>query len=268
VTGEILGKESLKKFLTVQNIILFHYALCSIGLFKFTWTVSRISYQHLNFDVIISHMCDWIAVFNHAKMPQLIFFILSLCAMFIFYGLALLTLHSSSKKKKLWLNTVKPSYWVGYFFYIFLINVGVYIYLTALSALLWTLSFMTLPAILCLLDIKNFFLSMQNNKLKMGPRGCWIVTGIASLIFTLVFFPIIFKPIQIANEFMSIPEQTIHPNGHLVDNAQYVNKHHLGGLHLYDPRNAEEKLDLVGVNVPKTPLLEIFLSQKIPIIFL
>ncbi|MCR9191812.1 MAG: hypothetical protein NXI01_04045 [Gammaproteobacteria bacterium] len=66
---------------------------------------------------------------------------------------------------------------------------------------------------------------------------------------------------------MSIPEQTILQNGHVVDNIQFVNKHRLGGLHLYDPQKPEEKLDLAGINVPKTPLLNNFLANPEHLMF-
>lgn len=254
-------KERLRNFFNVPNIVLLHFAIFSIGLFKFNWTVSREVYKHIDIGVITNHICDWIAYFKHGKLPQLLFFGFSLCSLLIWYGLSIFVIAFTSKQNHLRIKSLHLWVWAAYFSWVVLINLG-YIVLQHLF-FVWAASLIAMPLFLCLQHGKTYIVSVDR-KFRLSFSKCWVATGIVALIYALTFSPFVIKPLHIANDFMDIPEQTRLHNGQTVDNTQFTNEHHIGGLYLYDPRKDQGRSlikDMASVNVPKTPLLSMFLSN-------
>lgn len=71
---------------------------------------------------------------------------------------------------------------------------------------------------------------------KLGKGLMWLILGGVLAQFWLMFQPLIFKPMLIENDFMSMPGQTHLASGAWVDNLQFVNQHDIGGILKYDPR--------------------------------
>lgn len=259
----MLDQVGLKKLFSVQNFILLHFAIFSIGLFRATWTLSRVLSRKSQVNVadIINHMCDWIAYFPHDKLDQLIFFVFSLVALFVFYGLAFLVMISINKRDSLWIESRGLGFWSAYFSCILLINI-VFLIFPKFFLLPWLLVFGLLPAIWCGPCIKKNILN-ANDRFRLGPVGCLLAICVIFIIFTGIFSPLILKPLNIANEFMDIPEKTILQDGKIVDNNSFANEHNIGGILHFDPRKEKQALtvDTVSINVPMRSSLVIFLRN-------
>ncbi len=260
-------KVRLKDFFSIQNIVFLHFAIFSTGLLGIAWNISRYLYRRVDLDVLLNHLCDWIEFFKHNKLPQLIFFGLSLCALIVFYAFNVFVISCAKQQKQdddRWgLQALTPSFWLGYFVFTILLNLSFVFLPKVLFFTVWLISFSLLPAALSMQKIQEYSKSV-NNKFKLGLRGCWVTVGVISLIFVVIFFPLIFKPLQVANDFMDIPEQTILHHGLVVDNTQFVNEHRIGGFHLYDPRVGLQSSPLhnvAAVSIPKNPLLILFLAE-------
>jgi hypothetical protein len=80
----------------------------------------------------------------------------------------------------------------------------------------------------------------------------------------MAFYPLILKPIFIANDLMDIPEKTQLNSGIMVDNTAFINDHKIGGLIKYDPRKDHGRSPIIvspnQVKVLPTPMLEHFIS--------
>ena len=262
---------SSQKATFIQNIILLYFVIFSVGLCKLSWVLSRYLYQHMDLDQIINHMCAWSDSFQHSKLPQLLFFGISLIALFVFWGIYfgftfVISTHQAVVKQ------IRPPWAIGYFIYIIVINVGFvtipkYIFL---DSFVWLFSLLALPFFLYRVEIKHGITWLET-KLNLGRKGTGMICGIVSFIFLFVFYPLIFKPMNIHDEFMDISEQTILNNGKVVDNIQYINQYNIGGLHHYDPRQDQGVLssyDMAKISIPKRPLLVPFLSSESHHLFL
>ena len=253
------------KTLSIQNAMMLYFVIFSVGLCKLTWVMSRYFEQYIDLHEVLNQLSDWAASFPHEKLPQLLFFGLSMLALFCFWGLYFsLSLNYKNKRP------VRPlsSCWViAYFIAAFILNVGLvteakYLFL---DAFVWLFGFMALPGYLYKEKIKNRIANFET-KLQLPYTVIWGITGVVALVFVYLFIPLICKPLQIANEFMALPEQTFLENGHAVDNIQYNNQHHLGGLHLYDPCQPHSEtvtsFDIAQVKIPRVPALALFLKTK------
>ncbi|MCX7090915.1 MAG: hypothetical protein NTU48_05640 [Legionellales bacterium] len=220
---------------------------------------------------VINHMCAWSASFQHNKLPQLLFFGMSLIALFVFWGIYfgftfVLSTHQSVVKQ------IRPPWAIGYFIFSIVINVGLvtipkYIFL---DTFVWLFSLLALPFFLYRVKIKHGITWLET-KLNLGLTEMWMIGVIVSILFLWVFYPLIFKPMNIHDEFMDIPEQTILDNGKIIDNIQYINQRSIGGIHHYDPRQDQGVLsasDMEKISIPKRPLLVPFLSAESHHLFL
>lgn len=259
----------IRTTLSIQNAILLYFVIFSVGLCKLTWVMSRYLEQYIDLHEVLNQLSDWAACFPHKKLPQLLFFGLSLMALFCFWGLYF----GLSLKKKWAVRPLSSFGVIAYFFVAFILNVRLvtdakYLFL---DAFLWLFGFMALPSFLFKEKIKASIAHLET-KLRLPNTVIWAVTGVVALVFVYLFVPLICKPLQIANEFMAIPEQTLLENGQTVDNIQYTNQHHLGGLHLYEPRQAlfvgATSTDLAQVKVPRVPALASFLEDTKHALFL
>ena len=291
-----------QKTLCFQKVILLYFAIFSVGLCKLCWVFSQYVYQHIDIQDVVDQMCDWVAVFPHAKLPQLLFFGLSLIAMFGFWGLYFaLTMVNSARHS---LKLSKPHGIFGCLFVSLLINLGLVTMVNSLylDALVWIIGFFALLMVfynkkiglysrwdrVVLSGTKNRISKVSlkstcdrnggrsqkivsaivhlESKFGLNPIMVWGITAFITLGFICIFYPLIFKPIQIANEFMDSPEQTLLRSGQIVDNTQYINQHRISGLHLYDPRHDQGVLpvsaEYAQVVLRSAPGLVQFLNRQ------
>jgi hypothetical protein len=225
------------------NVVLLYWIIFSIGLCKLSWITSRYIYQHLDFQPITTQMCEWTRVFFHPKIPELLFFCLSLISLFIFWGMYAVCTAVVLKQK----TTVPEhkTFWIlPYCFIAAVLNIGLlpqpkFLFL---DVLIWTVGFCGLPIYIWSASFKRFLINFET-RVALNNTVLSLISGCIVLVFLSVFYPLIGKPLQIASDFLDIPEQTI--LGHkVVDNTQYINAHHIAGLHLYDPRSSEFKQNL------------------------
>lgn len=257
-----LRSPSAQKTLTMQNAILLYFVIFSVGLCKLTWVMSRYIEQYIDLHEVLNQMSDWAASFPHEKLPQLLFFCFSVVALFLFWGLYF----GLSFNKNKWPVKSPPASWVvTYFVAAALLNLGLvpiakYLFLDTFA---WLFGFFALPGFLYKQKIKTSIAGLET-KFYLAPNVIWVMTGLVTMLFIFLFVPFIFKPLQIVNEFMDVPEQTLFANGQAVDNMQYLNQHPIGGLHLYDPRHDQgavtESVDIAKVKLPWTPTLSHFLN--------
>lgn len=267
----------LGNFFNIRSVILLHFLIFSIGLLELTRAIShKIGAQRFNFNTTINHMCDWIAAYEHGTVTQLLFFCLSLGSLLGFFGFYWFVIVRIHKKLDIWVCSYHPVVWFAYFVACLSINVVIVMgfsesptYLRWEIAL-WFLAFMALPSKLCMQGIKKNVLILHR-KYALSLRGCWIAVGLVSLTWVVIYFPLIFKPFHVMNDFMDIPEQTVLNHGQIVDNTRFINTHRIGGWYLYDPRKDNGVLgssqDIVQISLPKVALLELFLTAPAHALF-
>ncbi|OGT10937.1 MAG: hypothetical protein A2X77_02460 [Gammaproteobacteria bacterium GWE2_42_36] len=91
----------------------------------------------------------------------------------------------------------------------------------------------------------------------------YLLGGIVLLQFIFIFQPMVFGKLKVINEFWDIPEQTWLTD-HYVDNTQYINTHHLIGLHSkYDLRlKTDTVIDDNCIPLANTPSLQKLIQRK------
>ena len=233
---------------SMQNAVLLYFVIFSVGLCKLTWVTSRYLQQYFDFHEVLNQLCDWVAAYPHEQFPQLLFFCLSLVALFLFWALYF----GLSCTKKNWpTKTMSISGTFVYFMGAFILNVGLvpiakYVFL---DAFIWLCGFLALPLYLYQETMRAYIKKLET-KCALSSQMMWAITLLVTVIFVGLFVPLIFKPLQIVNEFIDIPEQTRFVDGHVVDNLQYSRQHQIGGLHVYDPRHDQ------GVLLTQEPVKE------------
>lgn len=91
----------------------------------------------------------------------------------------------------------------------------------------------------------------------------YLLGGVVLLQFIFIFQPMIFGKLKVINEFWDVPEQTWLTD-HYVDNTQYINTHHLIGLHSkYDLRlKTDAIIDDNCIPLANTPSLQELIQGK------
>lgn len=255
--------DKIERSFNINHVILLLFLTFSIGLVKLTWLFSKCISTHINLQNTINQMCSWIAIFPHQKLPSLLHFILSVAALGIWYAIYFFAIFLIKK------NGVAPALknksmvvtiiFIAVLFNLIFLTLPIF-YLQLASC--WMALFISLIYILCQHTLQQIDL-----KGKLLEKSCWVLTGIVSFIFLIVFYPLILKPMLIANEFFDIPEQSILKSGQIVDNTQYTNTHNIGGLQTYDPRTDGGVLlytpELPKVSVASNPMFIHFLKSSI-----
>jgi hypothetical protein len=79
-----------------------------------------------------------------------------------------------------------------------------------------------------------------------------------------IFIPLIINPMTVGNDYFNIPEKTILKSGRIVDNLDYINKHNIAGLQIYDPRKdlGQNPVVKAGTNLDNQ-IDKVLISSKI-----
>jgi len=89
----------------------------------------------------------------------------------------------------------------------------------------------------------------------------YIILFVVFVQFVWIFYPLVFGPLRIMNEYWDIPEQTV-LNGHVVDNTKFINEYHLIGLHdKYDIRDPNQTNKANCLDLPDTSTVRDFIEQ-------
>lgn len=247
------------------NAALLYFVIFSVGLCKLTWVGSQYFNQHLDFHAVVSQMCDWVSVFPHNKLPQLLFFGFSLVALFGFWGIYC-GVTAMMRRGHHPLKLYRQELLIVYFAIAAIVNIGLMTqpkYLV-LDLLVWMVSFGVLPIYLYSQQLRARIVKFET-RWRVSPTLMWLSCGLVTGILVAIFYPLVMQPLLIANDFLDIPEQTILQK-RVVDNTEYINQHHIAGLHIYDPRTdhgvVSESPRLAKIKLPRLPVLSEFLRSK------
>lgn len=258
--------------LTLKNhrytLILLHFVIFSIGLIKITNIITQIVYTKLHFKYTISLVYGWMCS-NHSdplKLPVLIHYLLSLVALFLFYGICFWVLRHNgrydliSKKKRNIIIYLIISLIFNLFYFLSHGNLREMIF-----TILWFVFSTYLPFQYLkskkMIKIKGF-----NNKFLLSNTHYYILTLIVIIQFLFFFYPLCFKKMLVLNEYLDIPEKTILENNIIVDNSDFIKQHKIGGFIKYDPRIDNGKTPSYPKNkyiqLSYTPMLDYFIKEE------
>jgi len=223
-----IGKLDYKKFL-----FLFFF-ITSFGLFKlalyFTSLINLSSY----FAFELYGLSAWAKVSGvSGKVDSFLIFYTALLGMFLYYTIFFSLLYLT-KKKLLSFNNFSKAKKKFFLILAVLANVLIALIPNSLGLIIHLLIFIFWSVIFFV-----FFNAFFNIKIssKLFPQKAQIfLILILCFQFFLIFFPLITKPIYIANDYLNIPEQTHLESGQVVDNLNYINKNNISGYEIYDPR--------------------------------
>lgn len=222
---------------SIRSLLLIHYFICSIGLLGFISHVAGWAGQtfFVPLNVFISYS-DWATLSAGPGKPmELLQYALSVPAMVFYYAIVFafsrnLSGLDNSALKRVVLNRVVL---IGYFGLLFILNIGLLKIHGQFASIIFGFWFLIL--VLPMLPLINSWFE------RIGKgSGLWSVVIFVALIISLIFsfYPYITASLSVSNDYMDIPEQTRLSTG-LVDNTDYINAHHIGGLHKHDPRTGQ-----------------------------
>lgn len=234
----LLNTSWKKLNIPIQLHLTIVFILFSVGLAHFLYIIPLLLQSKLQ---ILVAMREWNYMFFFPEKPATIlsylmavpFFFGYFYLYFIFYQF--LSTHAISR----------ITYSSFAFLLYFILNVFIafnktHLILVAISALLWLFAFYWAlhPLLLARFPtLKKVYSFLSATLARPTAHNIHdlkkiysILGGIVLLQFILLFQPMVFGKLKLINEFWDIPEQTWLMNRY-VDNTQYINEHHLIGLH-------------------------------------
>lgn len=222
---------------SIRSLLLIHFSICSIGLLGFInhvagW-VGQAFIWPLN--LFISYT-DWATLSTTPTKPiELLQYVMSVSGMVFYYAIVLVFIRNSSGSVDDVLKKIVPTRvaLISYLGLLLLLNIWLLKGHGEFSNIFFGFWFLVL--MLPALPLANLWLD------RIGKGGgLWSIAIFAALIASLAFsfYPYIVGEMAVSNDYMDIPEQTILSTG-LVDNTNYINTHHIGGLNKHDPRLAQ-----------------------------
>lgn len=256
--------------LSKKNFIWIYFAIFNIGLFKFNYLLAGSAYTLMDFTSIIAPIHEWMGGGKDPrKLLILLQYIFTLASIFLFYGLCF-CVHTYGKAPLVFKEFVANRrnnlyYWISILALnlFFLFATGFRLNLFFIIA--WSLVFVSLPVLYLKSLIRNGVVKITS-KLKISNIFHWVLIVIIVVQFFALFYPMIFKPMLVANEYMDIPEKTILKDNQVVDNTLFINEHQIGGLVKYDPRvdkgETPPALNATHIFLPADPMLSYFLKYS------
>ena len=279
----VLSPLSRREILSKRSLLLFHWFLCSVGLIGIIYGLSRKLYTVLMLRIQVTDYNEWVVPFFFSSKPQqLIFFITAGISLSVYYVLVycIMRRQEGSSDK----SYGAAEYWSTRFLFMYVMipvisNALVYAWFRArnpvisvpslLLYVLW-LSILFLPFYRSRTRVKQRVGQVLDgmNQFAQGKVYRYALAGLLVLVcvqlFT-IFLPTTRDRLFMMNEYMDIPERTW-VDGEYVSNAEYINRHNLGGLLKYDP-DVDKGLSPLPpfgsfLNLPKTELLEEFIKMN------
>lgn len=223
------------KLLSLRNLLAVYFLINSIGLIVFSMLVARILAKHVKINIYDhSNLYAWAIApgGTGVKIASLLQYVLPVVVLFIHYTIYL-------RVSKLVLNKLMgidkdPLPKIGLYFWVAVVVNAILLlvdkerlFLVAAFYLLWILSYL------------YFFLSIIQIRTPSVFISKWFLSVFLFVIlvqFTIIFVPLISKPMTIENNYINISEKTILKTGAVVDNLDYINEHIIAGFDLNDPR--------------------------------
>jgi len=235
MVGELINSnffERIFKKITIQKLLILHFAINSLGLIALSMIVSSLLAKSFQ-----PNIYDYVSLYSWAKptggtglkLASLLQYVLSIIALLIHYIIYLYVAKSINHTNSVLLK-YKLTNIFAYFFTIVIVN-GLII-LSALKHFpvlvfavlfsLWWFSF-------CIFITDKSKIAIP----KLALRVFFFVLVIQ---YVFVFLPLIFTTLTIKNDYINISERTILKSGKVVDNLDYINQHKIAGLQINDPR--------------------------------
>jgi hypothetical protein len=236
-----------------KRLYYFHVLICSLGLLGLLLFLGnmfgQIAFHRLNANIMYLPWSQM--VLQQGKLVTLAQYGFGLVGLFVYYFIFLFFLNDScfcfpfEKNEK---NYRMALYL--YFILLFAINIAIWMFSKKLTVVFgaFGVGFFAVPFLF--LPLKRAW----QKEWKIASGLGVVVLGFFVLQLFVQFYPYIFQEIRVANDFMDIPEITIMKDGAMVDNTQYINATHLGGLTKYDPRLTYQQN---VTHFPTSKLLEI-----------
>lgn len=253
-----------------RYFISIYFAIYGIGLISVTRFLSREIYHRIDLHPILANLFDWSAYFSHEKLPQLLHYLLTLVAFIPFFMLYVFVSHFG--KPYPLVARILNSKKITLYYLITIIALNLTCFFTKhppnLVIVLWLLAFFSFPMLylksICNLAYKKLY---QHQPQTLIQRRIFLlfIAGVV-IQFLVVFSPLMFGKMHVANDYLDIPEKTILQNGVSIDNTDYIRKHDIGGLLKYDPRIDHGISPIFqksnSVSLPPDPLLKHFIGLK------
>jgi hypothetical protein len=224
---------------SVRSLLLVHFSICSIGLLGVISLIAGWAGQTFIWplNLFISYN-DWALLSTAPTKPiELLQYALSVAGMVLYYAIVLIFIKNYSGLTDEALKKVAPNrvVFIGYLVCLLLLNIWLLKDHGEFSNIY--IGFWFLILVLPVLPLANSWLEWMAKGSNYWYFAIFAVL-IASLAFS--FYPYIIGELEIGNDYMDIPEQTILSSG-LVDNTDYINTHRIGGLYKNDPRIEQGK---------------------------
>lgn len=253
-----------KTTINTNIFLILHFFIGSIGFLGLIRHISEILGQSFfaPLNVFIAYS-DWAVLSGNPSKPiELVQYALSVLGLAIYYLSSLYFIRKLSDQAQGFVNKWCTVYWLwgGYLGLLFLFNAWLlknHGDFTGLFLCIWfaVLAIPTLPLLSILLE----WVTKKSRILELTLFGFMI----SSLVYA--FYPYISGGVEVGNDYMDIPSQTILSTG-VVDNTDYINKHRIGGLRKHDPRVLQDLSETPRegefIKLKKTETLSSFLQSN------
>lgn len=247
------------------------FILFSIGLAHFVYTIPLLLRSMLQVSTVVH---EWNYIFFYPEKPlTLLGYLFAITVFPCYFYLYFICDKFLSTYRITTVASLKSSHISLYCLlnFLILLNKNSPFFVT-LCALLWVIIFCTMlrPLLVARFPIirtTSLFLSdvLQHPIAHHAviKKTYFLLCGILLLQFIFIFQPMVFGKLKVINEFWDVPEQTWLTD-HYVDNTQYINTHHLIGLHSkYDLRlKTDTIIDDNCIPLANTPSLQELIQGK------
>ncbi len=219
---------------SLHNLLVAHFSICSAGLIVVFMYIAGFLGQvfHLP-ENLYSNLYPWTgAPPVGGKTTSLLQYVLPVVGIFAYYPLVIALTRIIVKGEEKFHRDQFPRMW-AYFLAIFMVNAALLLANKERMALIGTLSVVWLVLFLWLP------FSLWRKQWLTLPMPKWLLAIVLCVIviqYVSIFVPLITNPVLIGNDYLNISEKTILKSGKIVDNINFLNKHKIVGIQLYDPR--------------------------------